>query len=119
MIKPTIFAVPFIIASMHASAGTLSAVTCSEYSISLTFASDIQDSGQDVTKAGIASSVSGPFTALSSSSIISVEGARNVTITLSDNDVIELGSITGGSSCTLQITSGFLSGVSSTSTASE
>ena len=119
MLRTLFFTVALIISGFTATAADLASVYCSEYSVSMTFDADIQDAGQDVTKAGIATTTSGPFTAFASSSTISVEGTRTVTITLSDTDVIDLGQMTAGSSCTLQVTSGFLSGVSSTSTVSE
>ena len=119
MLKSTLLSLPIIFCSVAASAAGLSSVTCSEYSVSMVFDADIQDSGQDVTKAGVGENASGPFTAFTSSSSVSVEGSRNVTISLSDEDVIELGRITGGSNCVLEVNSGFVSGVSSTSTASE
>ena len=119
MLRTFLFTLPFVFSSFTASAADLSAVYCSEYSVSMTFDADITDAGQDVTKAGLGTNASGPFTAFSSSSTISVEGARNVTISLSDDDVINLGEIAGGSSCVLEVNSGFLSGVSGTSTVAE
>ena len=119
MIRITSLATALIFSGTIAFAADLSSVNCSEYSVSMTFDADITDAGQDVTKAGLGTNASGPFTAFSSSSTISVEGARNVTISLSDNDVINLGEIAGGSSCVLRVNSGFLSAVSSTSTVAE
>ena len=119
MLRTALFTLPIVLASYTASAADLSAVYCSEYSVSMTFDADITDSGQDVTKAGVGTSTSGPFTAFSSSSSISVEGARTVTISLSEDDVINLGPVTSGSTCVLQVNSGFLSGVTSTSTRAE
>ena len=85
----------------------------------MTFTGDVTDASTDVTKAGIGESTSGPFTAFSSSSTISVEGPRIVTISLSDSDVIDLGSMTSGSSCVVQVNAGFVSGVTATSTIAE
>ena len=119
MIRNIVLALPLLLAGLGASAGTLSEVSCSEYSVSLTFASDIQDSGGDVTRAGVSSSASGPFRAFGSTSVINVEDNRNVTITLSETDSIYLGRTTGGSSCVIEVNSGFVSGVTSTSTLAE
>lgn len=119
MIKKTVFAFPFIFAAFASSASTLNSVTCSEYSVSMTFAADIQDASSDVTKASIGTSSAGPFTAFSASSSISVEGARNVTITLSDNDVIDLGQKTSSGNCVLKVDQGFIAGVTTSSSIAE
>ena len=122
MIKPALYTT-LIAASMLAipmvQAANISSVDCTEFSLILVFDAAVTGSTADVTKVMVAAGSAAPFTSLTSSSTISQESDRNINISLSEGDRIALGSITGGSQCTVRVVTGFTSEVTRDSSASE
>lgn len=107
-----------VLAASHASANqagavSLSSVLCTEYSVSLDFSAPVTD-GSDVTLISVGTSINGDFKPFSTTSDLVAEDNDTYTIVLSENDRINLGDITAGDSCTVQVDAGFSAAITAT-----